>query len=106
MAGCSIEDAFPDIAGESGRVARKEERRKAKRCGGPALAFLKAGGEGNHLGNEVDVDPDRQHLNPLPPAEKLGKEEGFTSDQQPSNCQWLPQKIDINEAKVLLNKEI
>jgi hypothetical protein len=102
MAGCSIEDAFPDIAGESGRVARKEERRKAKRCGGPALAFLKAGGEGNYLGNETDLDPDRQSLIPLPPAEKLGKE-GFTSDQQPSNCQWLPQKIDPNEQGAIKN---
>jgi hypothetical protein len=103
MAGCSIEDAFPDIAGESGRVARKEERRKAKRCGGPALAFLKAGGEGNYLGNEVDVDPDRQNVIPLPPAEKLGKEEGFTSDQQPSNSQWLPQKTDPNEEGAIKN---
>jgi hypothetical protein len=86
MAGCSIDEAFPDIATESGRVARKEERKKARRCGGPALAFLKAGGEGNPID---DLDPDRQHLTPLPPAERL---EGFASDQIPSNKQWIPKK--------------
>ena len=99
MLGCSVDEAFPDTAFEAGAVARKEERRKAKRCGAlsqlkngaPALAFLKAGGEGNPV---TDRDPDRQHLNPIPPAIQLKGSEGFASslraDQQPSNTQWIP----------------
>jgi hypothetical protein len=89
MAGCSIEEAFPDTAMDSGRIARKEERKKAKQCGGPALAFLKAGGEGNPID---PLDPDRQHLVPLPPAEALKGYEGFLAEQQASNTQWIPQK--------------
>ena len=42
MSGCSLTDAFPDITDKSGKIARKEERKKAKQCGGPALSFLKA----------------------------------------------------------------
>ena len=99
MSGCSIEEAFPDTAQESGKVARKEERKKAKKCGGPALTFLKAGSEGNQK------DPDRQHLNPLPPAQTLGgseaykfnttgTEEGF-ADSPPSNTNWMPRKSTL-----------
>jgi hypothetical protein len=42
MSGCSLTEAFPDVTEKSGKVARKEERKKAKACGGPALSFLKA----------------------------------------------------------------
>ena len=42
MSGCSLTEAFPDVTEKSGKVAKKEERRKAKSCGGPALSFLKA----------------------------------------------------------------
>lgn len=86
MLGCSVDEAFPDTAQMAGVVARKEERRRAKKCGGPALAFLKAGGEGN----PIDLDPDRQHLTPLAPVPKLKGSEGFSSDQQASNTQWIP----------------
>lgn len=53
MAYCSIDEAFPVEGDPSnpGTVARKEERKKAKHCKGPALAFLKAGGDGG-----IDVD--------------------------------------------------
>jgi len=57
---CSLQDAFgspgsgSDGVIEGGREARKEERRKAKRCKGPAATFL-------------DIkDPDRQSQTPLP----------------------------------------
>lgn len=61
MNGCSLDDAFgsPGCAGNyGGKEARKEERKKAKRCKGPPLAFLGL------------KDPDRQHLEkaPLVPA--------------------------------------
>jgi hypothetical protein len=93
MSGCSIDEAFPDTALQAGRIARKEERKKAKKCGGPALAFLKAGGEGNSL------DPDRQHLNPLPEVNALKGSEGFSSEQSASNCQWIPKKTTDAQEK-------
>ena len=64
MEGCSLHDAFPDAGGKPGRSARREERRRAATCGGPALAFLKA--------QSADLDPDRQTQTKLPPAEKVG----------------------------------
>jgi hypothetical protein len=62
---CSLDDAFqitssapsPGCAKDySTREARKEERRKARRCKGLQMEFLDIG----------DKDPDRQHLNKLP----------------------------------------
>ena len=70
MEGCSLHDAFPD-AGKPARIARREERRRAATCPGPALTFLKA---------QADVDPDRQTQVKLPPAEKLGAKAGFRED--------------------------
>jgi hypothetical protein len=89
MAGCSLHEAFPDTAKESGKVARREERRRANECKGPALAFLKASGE-------AAEDPDRQHLRRLPPAEKLGGprtvSEGFVA-QDLANQEFMPVKV-------------
>jgi len=65
MAGCSLTEAFPDVTEKSGKVARKEERRKAKACGGPALSFLKA------------EDPDRFAEKPDDTPSALGKKEPF-----------------------------
>jgi len=69
MSGCSLHDAFPDTTQQSGKTARKEERRKAQTCKGPALAFLK--------GAEAP-DPDRPAEKPYPPPEKLKNSEEFT----------------------------
>ena len=97
MSGCSLQDAFPDTAKQSGKIARKEEREKVKKCGGPALKFLKS----------VPSDADRQ-TPPLPPSEKLGGstgwkrktfDEGFVS-QDSSNREYTPVKasdFDLNE---------
>jgi hypothetical protein len=94
MSGCSLDEAFPEMD-TAGRAARKEERAKAKRCGGPALAFLKARDEENSdpgpdpfgsnlpkgkTGSTFHVDPDRQAQKPLPPPEKMNKSEGFVSE--------------------------
>jgi hypothetical protein len=91
MAGCSLHDAFPDTAKESGKVARREEKRRANQCKGPALAFLRASGEAA----EHQQDPDRQHLRNLPPAEKLGGprtvSEGFVA-QDLGNREFMPVK--------------
>jgi hypothetical protein len=65
---CSLQDAFgsPGCDGDmGGKEARKEERRKAKRCKGPAATFL-------------DIkDPDRQSQNKLPEAPLLNRETGL-----------------------------
>ena len=94
MNGCSLDDAFPMDDGAydlgtrsagafqpqagngapspgcqqpySSKEARKEERRKAKKCRGPPMAFL-------------DVnDPDRQHLNKVPEVPAMNSKTGLT----------------------------
>lgn len=62
---CSLDDAFLDIGGapspgcstqdSAARAARKEERRRARKCRGPPAGFL-----------DIEKDPDRQQLNPMP----------------------------------------
>jgi hypothetical protein len=78
---CSLDDAFQEISGApspgcatdySSKAARKEERRRARKCKTPAAA--------NYL--HLNQDPDRQHLNPLPEVEamnpiQVSKDEGF-----------------------------
>lgn len=63
MAGCSLDDAFPDNTEKVGKIARKEERKKAALCKGPALSFLKGGSDMK--------DPDRQAEPLPPPPEKM-----------------------------------
>lgn len=62
---CALDDAFQSIGGApspgcttdyAAKAARKEERRKARRCKGPAAEYL----------DITDKDPDRQQLNKLP----------------------------------------
>ena len=63
---CSIDDAFPQIGGgpastgckgnTAGSIARKEERKKAKKCKGPPLTFLEGSGD------MPLTDPDRLYL--------------------------------------------
>ncbi len=59
---CSLDDAFqtggsPGCSNDyAARAARKEERRKARRCKGPQMEFL----------GIDEKDPDRQHLTKLP----------------------------------------
>jgi len=63
---CALDDAFQSMGGAppspgctndyAGKAARKEERRKARRCKGPPAVYL----------DITDKDPDRQQLNKLP----------------------------------------
>ena len=73
---CSLDDAYgvpgsssssSGIA-EAGRQARKEERKKAKRCKGPPLAFMELGGQDPQRPYEQPpaLDPDRQAQGRLP----------------------------------------
>jgi hypothetical protein len=78
---CSIDDAFPNIAGHDHSERKtlgasspsKEERRaakkKAKRCKGPALEYL----ESQTPGNAPEPDPDR------PSVKRLGDVPAFVS---------------------------
>jgi hypothetical protein len=98
----NIEDAFPDTALQSGRVARKEERKRAKQCQGPALAFLKGGGEGESWQLEntpltASPDADRQQYKRSFLPKAMGGYDGFTSDQTESNTKWIPKPTSINE---------
>lgn len=72
MSYCSLDDAFQEIGGGapspgcssdfSTRAARKEERRRARKCKIPSAAnFLQLDSK----------DPDRQHLNRLPEPEVM-----------------------------------
>jgi hypothetical protein len=78
---CSIDDAFAPIGGgpaspgcrdnKAGSLARKEERKKAKRCKGPPLTFLEGSGD------VPLTDPDRPALIPLPAVPPLNEKTGL-----------------------------
>jgi hypothetical protein len=87
---CSLQDAFgsPGCDGATGgKEARKEERRKAKRCKGPAATFLDINDphSKSRTLNEYDSgkaglsqrDPDRQGQNKLPEVPPLNRETGL-----------------------------
>jgi hypothetical protein len=73
---CALDDAFQTIGSAPSpgcasdyatKMARKEERRKARRCKGPPAAFLDIG----------DKDPDRQHLNKAPEVPAMNPATGL-----------------------------
>lgn len=78
---CSLSDAFPEL----NTVARKEEKKKAKRCKGPPLTFLEPG-------DQPVVDPDRPALRPksdVPPINKTtGVREHAPVDSEPLAETW------------------
>lgn len=80
MSGCSLTDAFPDTTDKSGLIAKREERKRAKKCPGPALTFLKSADEQSNIQMQ-DYDPDRHAKRPDPvPAKMNGRGvEGFSS---------------------------
>ena len=67
---CSIEDAFPDLGTQ--KVARKEEKRKAKRCKGPALSYLEP-----DTGLLPVTDPDRPAVKPMPQVPPINSKTGL-----------------------------
>lgn len=92
---CSIDEAFPDTAVNSGVVARKEERKRARKCGGPALSFLKGIDiEENSFEGFESVDPDRQTQRPTPPPESMKGSEGFNSNSQKDTNTLMNSKVD------------
>ena len=71
---CSLEDAFQITSG--GQAARKEERKKARKCRGPALTFLEATDPTMAAEIAASPDPDRQHLTPPPTVPAMNKNTG------------------------------
>ena len=72
---CDLDDAFQQIGGAPSpgcgtdyatRTARKEERRKARRCKGPAATYL-----------DLDKDPDRQQYSKLPEIPPMNPDTGL-----------------------------
>ena len=78
---CSLNEAFPEIGGgpaptgcidaKAGAIARKEERKKAKRCKGPPLTFL------DPPGDAPVTDPDRPALRPKPDTPPMNPRTGL-----------------------------
>jgi hypothetical protein len=73
---CALDDAFQTIGNAPSpgctmdyatKAARKEERRKARRCKGPQAAYL----------DISDKDPDRQQLNKLPEVPAMNPATGL-----------------------------
>ena len=72
---CSLTEAFPDTTDRAGKIARKEERKKAKACGGPALSFLKAQDSAPEKELKAqDKDPDRVSERPEETPSPMKKE--------------------------------
>jgi hypothetical protein len=78
---CTLNEAFPDIGSgpaapgckdnKAGAIARKEERKKAKRCKGPPLTFL------DPPGDQPLTDPDRPALRPKPETPPMNPQTGL-----------------------------
>lgn len=81
MDGCSLQDAFPGGAYASANcidngqaeISRRQEKKKARRCRGPALTYLNDGY--NMVGS---VDPDRPATKPMPLVPAFNKATGMT----------------------------
>ena len=76
MNGCALDDAFQNIGGAPSpgcaadyatKMARKEERRKARRCKGPAAEYL----------DIEDKDPDRQTFHKMPDVPAMNPATGM-----------------------------
>lgn len=81
MNGCSLDAAFPSLHAPSppgcssnvaSKEAKKEERRKAKKCKGPPLEFLNWEQDG-----QPEKDPDRQQYERTPPVPPMNKATGL-----------------------------
>lgn len=95
---CSLEDAFGITQGNgsnrndngiasAGKEARKEERKKAKRCKGPPLTFLDP------------QDPDRQHLIRPAPVPAMNRATGLPEHTPVDGAQG-----DMDVERELLNQ--
>jgi len=80
MDGCSLNDAFPSgPVGSvgcqdrtSGDESRRQEKKKARRCRGPAANYLN-----NGMNNVGPIDPDRPSAHPMDPVPILNTKTGL-----------------------------
>ena len=95
---CALDDAFqtigsapsPGCANDSAtKAARKEERRKARRCKGPAESYF-------------DKDPDRQNLNKLPIVPAMNPSTGLR-EHVPVTQQYEP-VLPMNDSMAVTNE--
>lgn len=91
---CSIDDAFPEYSAKA--TARKEEKRKAKRCRGPALTFLEP-----DTGLLPVTDPDRPAKKPLPEVPPLNPRTGLR-EHSPVDAPLAEAFSDTSEYEQLL----
>ena len=91
---CSIDDAFPDFATTT--TARKEEKRKAKKCRGPALTFLEP-----DTGLLPVTDPDRPAKKPLPEVPPMNPLTGLR-EHSPVDAPQAEAFADTSEYEKLL----
>ena len=74
MDGCSLNDAFPSgpygsadcLNTSTAEISRRQEKKKARKCRGPALTYLNSGM--NMVGA---VDPDRPAVRPMPDVPQM-----------------------------------
>jgi hypothetical protein len=92
---CSIEDAFPDLGTQ--KVARREEKRKAKRCKGPALTYLEP-----DTGLLPVTDPDRPAVKPMPEVLPINSKTGLREHSPVDAPQPEPFSDMTGEYKQLL----
>lgn len=93
---CSLTDAFPEIPKTAGAIARKEERKKAKKCKGPPLTFLEPG-----AGDEPVVDPDRPAVRPSPEVPPLNRATGLR-EHAPSDAPLVEPFSDQDQVNDLI----
>lgn len=81
MEGCLLQDAYPGgpyasagcLDNGQAEISRRQEKKKARRCRGPALTYLNEGM--NMVG---PVDPDRQTVVPMAPVPAMNTSTGLT----------------------------
>jgi len=99
---CDLDDAFQQIGGAPSpgcgtdyatRAARKEERRKARRCKGPAATYL-----------DLDKDPDRQQFSKLPEIPPMNPNTGLR-EHSPVGAPQGSCEPFTNSGNIVLNTE-
>ena len=83
MDGCSLADAFPSGASASAgcidtrtaEESRRQEKKRARKCRGPALSYLNSG-----MNSVGAVDPDRQSSK-MSPVPELNTKTGLTTHE-------------------------
>ena len=99
MNGCALDDAFQNIGGAPSpgcsadyatKMARKEERRKARRCKGPAAEYL----------DIEDKDPDRQTFHKLPDVPAMNPAIGMREHTPVTAPQGTTEAFSVHSNKM------